>query len=66
MPFTVSSSGLHIIPSAELEELLGHWIGVVKIAEGGLGQQSGVAKRMQENSTGPLCLSHALGYTQIR
>lgn len=55
-------------PSAELEELLGHWVGVVERGDSGLGQQFGVAKShpsMQENSTGPLCLSNALGCTQI-
>lgn len=36
VPFAVSSSGLHITPSAELEELPGHWVGVVARAEGGL------------------------------
>lgn len=68
VPFTVYSSGLHITPSAKLEELLGHWVGAVERAEGGLGQQFGVAKshpKMQESSAGPLCLRHALGYTQI-
>lgn len=44
MPFTVSSSGLHITPSAELEELPGHWVGEVERAEGGLWQQFGVAR----------------------
>lgn len=68
VPFTVSTSGFHMTPSAELEELLGHWVGVVERGDSGLGQQFGVAKShpsMQENSTGPLCLSNALGCTQI-
>lgn len=59
-PFAVSSPGLPLTPSAELEELPECWIGVVPRAEGGLWQQFGVARshpRMQDNSTGPLCLS---------